>query len=72
MTIADIAILYLAVALIVAGCAVWIGFDPQSSHRAQRNAARVGLLAMFWPALAVYAVVVGIVKVWRVADWGAR
>lgn len=72
MTIADIAILYVAVAVIVAVCAVWIGIDPQSSRRAQRNAARVGLLAMFWPALAAYVVVVSIVKAWRLAEWGAR
>lgn len=72
MTIADIAIIYVAVALIVAVCAVWIGIDPQSSHRAQRNAARVALLAIFWPTLAVYAAIVGIAKAWRIADWRAR
>ena len=72
MTIADIAVLYVGVAVVVAGCAAMTGLDPGSSYRAQRNAARVALLAMFWPALAVYAAIVGIVKVWRVADWGAR
>lgn len=72
MTIADIAILYLAVAVAVAMCAALIGTDPRESRRARRNAARVGLLAMFWPALVVYAAVVGIVKAWRVAEWRAR
>ena len=72
MTIADIAILYVAVAVIVAGCAAMIGTEPMASRRAQRNAARVALLAMFWPTLAVYAAIVGIVKVWRIADWRAR
>ena len=72
MTIADIAILYLAVALIVAGCAALIGTDPRESRRTRRNAAHVELLTMFWPALVVYAAVVGIVKAWRVAEWRAR
>lgn len=72
MTVFEIAVLYVAVAVIVAMCAASIGTDPRESRRAQRNAARVGLLAMFWPALAVYAVAVGIVKVWRAADWRAR
>lgn len=72
MTIADIAILYVAVALIVAVCAAMIGTDPRESRRVQRNAARVGLLAMFWPALCVYAAAVGIAKAWRAAEWRAR
>ena len=72
MTIVLIAAVYMAVAVAVAMHAVWIATDPLESRRAQRNAARVALLAMFWPALAVYAAVVGIVKVWRIADWRAR
>lgn len=72
MTVVEIAILYVGVAVVVAGCAVMIGTDPRESRRAQRNAARVGLLAMFWPALAVSVVVIGIVKAWRASDWGTR
>lgn len=72
MTIVQIAAVYMAVAVAVAMCAALIGTDPRESRRARRYAARVGLLAMFWPALVVYAAVVGIVKAWRVADWGAR
>lgn len=72
MTIVDITAAYVAVAVAVAMSAAWIGIYHLESPRAQRNAARVGLLAMFWPTLAVYAAIVGIVKVWRVADWRAR
>lgn len=72
MTIVQIAAVYMAVAVAVAMCAALIGTDPRESRRARRNAARVGLLAMFWPALVVYAAVVGIVKAWRVAEWRAR
>lgn len=72
MNIVDTIAAYVAVAVAVAMSAAWVGIYYESSPRAQRNAARVGLLAMFWPALAAYAAVVGFVKVWRVADWGAR
>lgn len=72
MTIALIIIVYVAVAVFVAICAAMIGTDPRESRRARRNAARVGLLAMFWPALVIYVAVVGFVKAWRASDWGTR
>lgn len=72
MAIVDIAILYVAVAVVVAIGAAMIGTDPRESRRARRNAARVGLLAMFWPALVIYVAVVGLVKAWRASDWGTR
>ena len=72
MTIVQVAAVYMAVAVAVAMYAALIGTDPRESRRARRNAARAGVLSMFWPALAVYAVVVGFVKAWRAADWRAR
>lgn len=72
MTIVDIISAYVAVAVAVAMSAAWVGIYYVSSPRAQRNAAHLALLAVFWPALAVGAVVVGFVKLWRIADWGER
>lgn len=72
MTIVLTIIVYVAVAVVVAVGAAFIGTDPRESRRARRNAARVGLLAVFWPALVIYVAVVGFVKAWRLAEWGAR
>lgn len=72
MTIALIIIVYVEVAVFVAICAAMIGTNPMESRRAQRNAARVGLLAMFWPVLAVYGLAYLIPSLVRRAGWVKR
>ena len=66
-------IAYFTIAFVVAACAVeisWLTYEDD--HETGRAAARVALLCLFWPALAVYGLVRLIPALMRRADWGAR
>lgn len=60
--------------VIVAGILfwAWVIWDDETEPESRRTVARIALLAPIWPALIVYALIIGVRALWHAAEWGKK
>lgn len=63
---------YVLTAVVVAAAASILGVYGKIYPATSRRCARMALLAMFWPALAVYGLYLWARYMWGLAEWGTR